>query len=168
MGNATQYGKAVPEEERPDGLLWGYGALFAAAAFAAHLRNESRDEPTLAGDAFSGVLAGLAMLAKFSGAIACLAIGALTGLRWLRSGNARGRFPRIAIRALAVGALLVLIAAPYYGRNVGEFGTPFMTSAAVHDVARVQAVQHVENLRAHLGGIDVLLLGGVCQRGRHE
>ena len=116
-------------------------AFFAAAAFAAHLRNESRDEPTLAGDAFTGVLAGLAMLAKFSSAIACLAIGALTGLRWLRSGNARGRSPQIAIRALAVGAPLVLIAAPYYGRNVGEFDTPFMTSAAVHDVARVQGRQ---------------------------
>jgi hypothetical protein len=116
-------------------------AFFAAAAFAAHLRNESRDEPTLAGDVFSGVLAGLAMLAKFSGAIACLAIGTLTGLRWLRSGNVRGRFPRIAVRALAVGVPLVLITAPYYGRNLGEFGTPFMTSAAVHDVARVQAWQ---------------------------
>jgi hypothetical protein len=116
-------------------------AFFAAAAFAAHLRNESRDEPALAGDVFTGVLAGLAMLAKFSGVTACLAIGALTGLRWLRSGDTRGRLPRIAVRALAVGAPLVLIAAPYYGRNLSEFDTPFMTSAAVHDVARIQARQ---------------------------
>jgi tetratricopeptide (TPR) repeat protein len=116
-------------------------AFFAAAAFASHLRNESRSEPTLAADVFTGVLAGLAMLAKFSGATACLAIGVLSGLRWLRSGDARGRLPRIAVRALAIGAPLVLIAAPYYGRNLGEFGTPFMTSEAVHDVARVQGRQ---------------------------
>jgi tetratricopeptide (TPR) repeat protein len=116
-------------------------AFFATAAFAAHLRNESRNEPTLSADAFTGVLAGLAMLAKVTGATACLAIGALSVLRWLRSGDARGRFPRIAIRALAIGVPLLLLAAPYYGRNLGEFGTPFMTSEAVHDVARVQARQ---------------------------
>jgi len=116
-------------------------AFFVAAAFAAHLRNESRDEPTLAGDAITGALAGLAMLAKFTGVIACLAIGALTALHWLRSGDARGQFPRIAVRAVAMGVPLVLIAAPYYGRNLSEFGTPLITSAGVHDVARVQAWQ---------------------------
>ena len=83
-------------------------AFFAAAAFAAHLRNESRNEPTLAGDAFTGVLAGLAMLAKFTDVIACLAIAALTGLRWLRSGDVRGQLPRIGLRALALAAPLLL------------------------------------------------------------
>ena len=116
-------------------------AFFAAAAFAAHLRNESRAEPTLAGDAFTGVLAGLAMLAKFTDVIACLAIAALTGLRWLRSGDVRGQLPRIGLRALALAAPLLLIATPHYARNLSEFGTPFMTSAAVHDVARIQAEQ---------------------------
>ncbi len=116
-------------------------AFFAAAAFAAHLRNESRDEPTLQGDVFTGVLAGLAMLAKFTDVIACLAIGALTMLRWLRSGDVRGRLSRIALRALAIGVPLLLIAAPNYGRNLSEFGTPFVTSAAVHEVARIQSEQ---------------------------
>ncbi|MEE2674765.1 MAG: hypothetical protein VX466_13270 [Myxococcota bacterium] len=116
-------------------------AFFAAAAFAAHLRNESRVEPTLTGDVLTGVLAGLAMLAKFTDVIACLAIAALSGLRWLRSGDRRGRLSRLAVRALAVGVPLLLIAAPNYGRNLAEFGTPFMTSAAVHEVARIQAEQ---------------------------
>jgi tetratricopeptide (TPR) repeat protein len=40
-----------------------------------------------------------------------------------------------------MGVPLVLIAAPYYGRNLSEFGTPLITSAGVHDVARVQAWQ---------------------------
>jgi tetratricopeptide (TPR) repeat protein len=116
-------------------------AFFAAAAFAAHLRNESRSQPTLAGDAFTGALAGLAMLAKFTDVIACLAIAALTGLRWLRCGDLRARLPRLGVRALAVGIPLLLIAAPNYARNLAEFGTPFMTSAAVHDVARIQSEQ---------------------------
>lgn len=57
--------------------------FFAAAAFVAHLRNEGRDAPRLAGDVLTGCLAGLAMLSKFTDIVPCIAIFALTVLRWL-------------------------------------------------------------------------------------
>jgi len=115
--------------------------FLAAAAFACHLRNECRDAPRLSGDLATGVLAGLAMLSKFTDAVPCLAIFALTGLRWLRSGNRRAGLPRAAARSLAIALPLLLLAGPYYARNVAEFGTPLVTSAAVYDVARIQGEQ---------------------------
>ena len=116
-------------------------AFLAAAAFAAHLRNEHRDTPTLRGDVLTGVLCGLAMLSKFTDLIPVLAIGALTLVRWLRAGPARPGVPVLARRALAVGVPLLLVAGPWYARNVTAFGTPFVTSAEVPDVHRIQAAQ---------------------------
>lgn len=116
-------------------------ALLAAAAFAAHLRNESRGEASLAGDGLTGVLCGLAMLSKFTDLITVLAIVALTSLRWLRAGSNRPPFSRMASRAAALAIPILLLAGPYYGRNFAEFGTPFVTSAEVHDVHRIQASQ---------------------------
>lgn len=116
-------------------------ALLAAAAFAAHLRNESRDRPRLAGDLGTGTLAGLAMLAKFTDLIALLAIGALSALCWLRAGPSRASSIRIAKRALVLALPILLLAGPYYARNFVAFGTPFMTSAEVPDVSRIQAAQ---------------------------
>ena len=116
-------------------------AFFAALAFSAHLRNELRETPTLPGDVVTGVLAGLAMLTKFTDLVAVLAIGALTGLLWLRAGRTRASLLRLTKRAAAIAIPLLLLAGPYYARNFSEFGTPFMTSAAVHEVRRIQASQ---------------------------
>jgi len=115
--------------------------FFAAAAFAAHLRNETRSEPTIAGDLLTGVLAALAMLSKFSDLIAVLAIGALSAWLWLRAGPDRDSSLRLARRAVAIAIPILVIAGPWYSRNLVEFGTPFMTSAKVPDVHRIQASQ---------------------------
>ncbi len=115
--------------------------FFAAAAFAAHLRNESRESPRIAGDVLTGVLAGLAMLSKFTDLIPVLAMGALSALMWLRAGPTRATTARLARRAVAIAIPLLVLAGPYYGRNLAEFGTPFMTSADVPDVHRIQASQ---------------------------
>jgi tetratricopeptide (TPR) repeat protein len=115
--------------------------FFAAAAFAAHLRNESRNAPTLGGDAVTGVLAALAMLSKFTDLIAVLAIGALSAWLWLREGPSRDSSLRLLRRAAVLGLPILLIAGPWYARNLAEFGTPFMTSADVPDVHRIQASQ---------------------------
>ena len=116
-------------------------ALFGALAFAAHLRNEMRWNPARGGDLLTGILLGLAMLTKFTNVIVLLAIGALTCLRWLRAGGKRAPLSRLASRSVAIGVPILLLAGPYYALNVVEFGTPFMTSADVHEVHRIQASQ---------------------------
>lgn len=116
-------------------------AFLGAAAVGAHLRNETRAQPTLAGDLATGVLCGLAMLSKFTALIPCLAIGAFAMIRWLRSGSIAAGAPRLALRAAAILVPLLFVAGPWYARNVAEFGTPFETSAETNDVARIQAEQ---------------------------
>lgn len=115
--------------------------FLAAAVVAAHLRNELRQAPTRAGDVATGVLAGLAMLSKFTDLIPVLFVFALTGLRWLRAGRGRQPLARPLARAAAIAIPILLLAGPWYARNVVEFGTPFMTSADVPDVHRIQAGQ---------------------------
>jgi tetratricopeptide (TPR) repeat protein len=120
----------------------------AALAFFVHLRNESAAVPGLRSDLLTGLLCGLAMLSKFSDLVPVLAIFALTLLRWLRAAVLKGRAQerrhdatRLALRLAALALPLLLVAGPYYARNVLEFGTPFMTSAEVHDVKRIQESQ---------------------------
>jgi tetratricopeptide (TPR) repeat protein len=115
--------------------------LLGALAFAAHLHNEMREDPTRRGDLLTGILCGLAMLTKFTNLITILAIGALTALRFVRARERRAAISRLATRTALVAMPILLLAGPYYARNLVEFGTPFMTSAEVHDVHRIQASQ---------------------------
>jgi len=116
-------------------------AFFAAAAIAAHLRNEMRAKPTLRGDVLTGALCGLAMLTKFTDMIPCIAIVVWTAIRWVRSRSIAAGFQRLPRRLVAILVPLLLVAGPWYARNIAEFGTPFETSASTNDVARVQAEQ---------------------------
>ena len=115
--------------------------FLAAAVVAAHLRNELRETPTRAGDVATGALAGLAMLSKFTDLIPVLSVFALTAVRWLRAGRARPPLARPLARIAAIAIPMLVLAGPWYARNVVEFGTPFMTSADVPDVHRIQASQ---------------------------
>ena len=116
-------------------------AFLGSAAVVSHLRNDLRGEPTRAGDVLTGLLCGLALLTKFTALIPCLAIGAWTAIRWLRSGATVQGFSRLALRALAIVVPLMLVAGPWYARNIMAFGTPILTSEATSDVARVQSGQ---------------------------
>jgi hypothetical protein len=75
-----------------------------------------------------GVLFGLAMLTKISGAATILAVGVGVLLEFAFS---RRPFARRASNALAwLASIVVCVAVSgwYFGRNVREYGTPFVTS----------------------------------------
>jgi len=113
----------------------------SAASLCAFIANDRRAAPTWQGDAWAGTLAGLALLTKFSGLLPVVTACATLALRaGRRRDGARG-----VGRALARGALLsgvaLLIAAPYYARNVSRFGTPFELSRSYPLVAEVERDQ---------------------------
>jgi tetratricopeptide (TPR) repeat protein len=113
-------------------------AVFVAAAVASLIANERRTQPTLAGDARTGAFVGLALLSKFSGAIAlaaCLVVVALRPFAPCGGADAwRAALRRVAVLALAAG----LLAAPYYARNLVRYGTPFRMN---RDYALTAAVE---------------------------
>jgi tetratricopeptide (TPR) repeat protein len=113
-------------------------AFLAATALCVFLANELRRSPAWTLDLAAGVLAGLALLTKVSAVVPLAAVAAAAALRALRK-PARGAALRALLprAALALFALLV-IAGPYYARNVATFGTPLVTS---HDHPRVKAVE---------------------------
>jgi tetratricopeptide (TPR) repeat protein len=115
--------------------------LLCAASLCVFIANDRRPAPTWQGDAAAGALAGLALLTKFSGLLPLLTVCATLALR---AGRARDGARGVG-RALARGALLtgvaLLIAAPYYARNVRHFGTPFELSRGYPLVAEVERDQ---------------------------
>jgi tetratricopeptide (TPR) repeat protein len=116
-------------------------SVLCAASLCVFIANDRRTVPTWRGDAGAGALAGLALLTKFSGLLPIVTACATLALR---AGRARDG-SRGLLRALARGALLtavaLLIAAPYYARNVRQFGTPFELSRSYPLVAEVERDQ---------------------------
>jgi tetratricopeptide (TPR) repeat protein len=113
-------------------------ALWSSATLAALVANERRAVPGLKGDALTGLAAGLALLAKFSGALALATAVAVPVLRGLGRGNGMRRG---LTRALVVAAVAGALAGPFYLRNLVEFGTPFRMSRADPLVAEVERAQ---------------------------
>jgi len=116
-------------------------ALFGAAALAALVTNECRDRPSTARDALTGLLVGLALLSKFSGAV-CLA-GTITvvALRPLLRGAEAQRWGLAARRAGVIAGVALVLAGPYYARNLAEYGTPFRMNRDYRLTAEVEERQ---------------------------
>ena len=111
-------------------------ALFASAALATLVANERRGAPTLLGDALTGLAVALALLSKFSGAL----VLATAGIVLLASPRRAAAPPRLA-RLAVLGAVVLVIAGPWYARNLGEYGTPVRLSRADPLVAEVEGEQ---------------------------
>ncbi|MGH0031300.1 MAG: hypothetical protein ACQGVC_16000 [Myxococcota bacterium] len=112
-------------------------ALLSSACLCVFIANEGREAPRLRDDALAGGLAGLALLTKFSGLLPLMSVVAVLGLRALRPpGPARP-----LLRALLVVGVALLVAAPYYARNVAAFGSPFQLSRDYPLVSRVEGKQ---------------------------
>ena len=104
-------------------------AFFSSAAVSAYIANQGRPRPSLAIDALTGVLLGLALLTKFTGVIALAALGVAPILGALLSApRSRGLARACARSALVVGAALLLVA-PHYAPNAAVYGTPFPSNS---------------------------------------
>jgi tetratricopeptide (TPR) repeat protein len=111
------YASAMPGNELTATLL-------GTAALATHIGNQRRNEASLGRDAVTGLLAGGALLGKYSGLVPLVAIGAQLALRALRPGLERRARGRLVARMGLILAVAVLVSGAYYARNVAEFGTP--------------------------------------------
>jgi tetratricopeptide (TPR) repeat protein len=114
--------------------------LLVAAALCACLANERRARPTLAADAGVGVLLGLALLTKFSAALAWVVVLAVVGAGarlWPGRGGARRR----AVRAALLAGIALLLAAPVYLRNARAFATPVPRNSDFPLLLGVEAAQ---------------------------
>jgi tetratricopeptide (TPR) repeat protein len=115
--------------------------LLGAAALASFVRNEFAARPSLRADAVTSLWLGLGLLTKFSGLLPLLALlGALVLRAALEPAPARA-LRRAAARGAGIAALALLIAAPYYARNLAAFGNPFELSRGYPLVAQVESGQ---------------------------
>ena len=112
-------------------------AFFGTAAFALLVSNECREEPSIRVDALVGLLFGLALLSKVSAALTLAAAGLVLGLRLLRTRE----LGRIVVRGVVVAGIALVVASPYYVRNVVEFGSPFKMSRDNPHVVRLESQQ---------------------------
>lgn len=99
-------------------------AFFGVAALAHHLGNQRRRDPSLARDLATGALAGAALLTKYNGLLALLAISAQLVLRAVRPGLDRPARTRLGLRLALIVGVAALLSGGYYARNAAEFGTP--------------------------------------------
>ena len=99
-------------------------SLLGTAAVVNHLANQRRSAPSLSRDMATGLLAGCALLAKYSGLVPLLAIGAQLALRSVRPGLERRSRARLAARLALIAAVAALVSGAYYARNLTEYGTP--------------------------------------------
>jgi len=111
-----------------------------AAALAALVANEGRAVPSIRIDIATGLLLGLALLSKFTGATFLAATGACILLRPLHRPDVRGG-RRAALRLTVVVAAAGFVALPFYARNVAEYGTPFRMNRDYALTAEVEAAQ---------------------------
>jgi tetratricopeptide (TPR) repeat protein len=112
--------------------------LLSCAGLCLFIANECRERPRLVVDAAVGGLAGLALLTKFSGLLPVLSTGVALALR---AAIERRGFSRAALRAGVIAGVALVVAAPYYQRNIAVFGTPFQLSRDYPLVSRVEARQ---------------------------
>jgi len=115
--------------------------LLAAASLCAFIANDARPRPTLVGDAATGALAGVALLAHFGGLIPLVAICAAIVVRAVLDAGRRAAPRRALARIATVLAVALAIAAPYYQRNLIAFGDPFQLSRDYPLVAQVEREQ---------------------------
>ncbi|MBW2397904.1 MAG: hypothetical protein JRG80_01375 [Deltaproteobacteria bacterium] len=113
-------------------------AFFGTAALAVFLLATKQSLPSLAIQAAVGGLAGLALLSKFSALVPLLAMIATLAVRRVGGRNPGGRFTRNVF--LLIGPAL-LVAAPFYARNIAEFGNPFELSRSHPCCASLEARQ---------------------------
>ncbi|MBW1686300.1 MAG: glycosyltransferase family 39 protein, partial [Deltaproteobacteria bacterium] len=116
-------------------------ALLTAATLAVFVAVERREPPRLRGAFVVGVLAGLALLSKFSGLLVLLVVLACLLLRPLLRAGWHDEPGRVAGRGLVVVLVALALAAPYYARNIREFGTPFQLSRDFPLVQQVESGQ---------------------------
>ena len=128
------YASTLPGNE------WTAAAL-GSGTIALFVWNQTRDTPTLRIDLATGVLAGLALLTKFSAAIPLLALTAALAIQALRAGAGAAGRGQIARRAGAILIPALLLSGPFYLRNITEFGTPFRMSREDPMVALVERDQ---------------------------
>ncbi|MDH3521013.1 MAG: hypothetical protein OEM49_11205 [Myxococcales bacterium] len=128
-------------------------ALLSTACLAACIANETRAVPTARGDLATGALAGLALLTRFDGAIALVAVCAAPLARALLGARRGAGLRRAAPRVALVAGAALLLAMPYYQRNLRAFGTPFPFSRAHALVAQVEREQApgVRSWRDYIG-----------------
>jgi hypothetical protein len=116
-------------------------SLLAAAALANFMWSELQAGSTRTADAATGVLLGLGLLTKFSGLVALVAILAALALRAALAPAPLAALGRASLRGVVIASLALLLAAPYYARNVIAFGTPFELSRGYPLVADVERGQ---------------------------
>ncbi len=115
--------------------------LLTAATLAAFVAVERREPARLRGALAVGVLAGLALLSKFSGLLVLLVVLACLLLRPLLRAGWHDEPRRVAARGLLVVLVALALAVPYYARNIREFGTPFQLSRDFPLVQQVESGQ---------------------------
>jgi 4-amino-4-deoxy-L-arabinose transferase-like glycosyltransferase len=93
--------------------------LWTSLVLVLLVANERRRSYSIALAAATGLAGGLALLTKFSGAVALAIASVMALLGWRRSGPRRA-----LIHLLVIWAVAGAIALPYYQRNIREFGSP--------------------------------------------
>jgi tetratricopeptide (TPR) repeat protein len=112
--------------------------LLSAAALVAFIANESRPRPRRSADALCGALIGLALLTKFNGLLPLLVICAALASRPAFAEDRRGELRRSLARGALIAGIALVIAFPYYARNIRAFGTPFQLSRDYPLIAQVE------------------------------
>ncbi len=115
--------------------------FLTAAAVTAFIANERRANPTLTAAAGCGLLVGLALLTKFGGLLAMVAVGVGLAMRPLLRATRSDWAASAALRGVIVAGVALALSAPYYVRNLGDFGAPFVLSRDFALVAGVERGQ---------------------------
>ena len=87
------------------------------------------------------LLLGLALLTKVSAVLVLGAVGLSLAFRLMRTESFVEALPRIVLRGVLVAGIAVVVASPYYIRNLSEFGTPLKMSRDNPHVARLESLQ---------------------------
>jgi hypothetical protein len=112
----------------PEGLHSGIFALALYALWRLERQSQTPSGMSLTTAGVFGAIAGLALLAKISGAMLlpmALAVFGLHGLRWLRREGASAAWRRVALPALVAGMAWCAVAGYWSGHNLVELGHPF-------------------------------------------
>jgi len=115
-------------------------AFFGAAAVTALIANECRSTAVWRLDAAVGLLLGLALLSKFTGATYLAAAVASIAVRPIHTAGV-GAWQRAGRRVILVVVACGFVAGPFYARNVAEYGTPFRMNRDYDLTASVEAQQ---------------------------
>jgi len=100
-------------------------AFFGSAAMAVFLLATQSRRPSIGLPLAAGGLAGMALLSKFSALVPLLAMVTTLAVRWVTGRTSGSRFARSFVLVLVPALLL---SAPYYARNIIDFGNPFELS----------------------------------------